>query len=122
MRRTGVLVAVVVLSVGVLMAAQPFTQGWGSKVTASTTTARIAQLSLNELSVENAGTVEVRCLVNCTTNQFNLALTNTTAGTLMAIPIRGGSIYTFSADAHGVIREFCYATTNSTAVLYLGGF
>ena len=122
MKKTVVTVAMVALSVAVLMAAQPWTQGWGSKVTASTTTARIAQLSLNELSIENKGAVDARCLVNCTTNEFNLALTNTTAGTLMAIPIAAGSIYTFSAEAHGVIREFCYATTNGTAALYLGGY
>jgi hypothetical protein len=121
-KTVAVTVVMVALSVAALIAAQPYTKGWGSKVTASTVTARIAQLSLNELSIENRGLVDARCLVNCTTNEFNMALTNTTEGTLMAIPIAAGSIYTFSSEAHGVIRQFCYATTNSTADLYLGGY
>lgn len=121
MNRRTVLMAVLtaVLSVAVLVLAAPYTTSWGREVTASTTTARISEIALNTLSAYNKGSDTVYVLLNSTTNEFNVALTNTTG--LTPVPIPAGEIYNWDMQGKGVIYSFCYATTNSTADVYFGG-
>lgn len=119
MKKMGVMAAMVGLSVAIVVIAAPYTTGWGRQVTASSTTTRIASVSLNLLSVENRGSETVYVLVNATTNEFNVAITNTSG--LTPVPVPAGGIYTFDMATKGVIYSFCYATTNSTADVYFGG-
>ena len=90
----------------------------GGKILAATTTPQeLAGFTANSVSVYNTGAVTLFCLVDCTTNDFTTRLA---AGTTLPIP--AGTSYTFNAETQTSIERLWYATTNSTAEVFVGRY
>jgi len=91
--------------------------GWGKVVSATTTPQIIDGFTANEVSVYNSGTERVFVLANTTTNTMTSAI-----ATNIAIPINGGTSYTFDANARDQISNVGVATTNSTSTVLIAAY
>jgi len=103
------------LAVGVLSA--PWGSGWGWSGTVSTNTVYQTMSPVNQLSVNNSGSVLLFCQVNTASNQLWTAATN---GTAVVIP--PDVSFTFDCAAREQIVSVSLVTTNSSVTAYVAGF
>ena len=87
--------------------------GEGNQATAGATTAQWtpSKSGANSLAVDVEGTVDVYCLVNCTTDEFD---TLHAAG--KSIKVRQNMPFTFYGDQLTNIKNVCYKAASDSAV------
>ena len=117
MKKTAFILSAVLI-VGLALVALARVNSFGGKLTASTTTAQVTGISADWISiaVDASAGGDVFVKVDCTTNAFNTALA---AGTVTAVA--PGNSHVWPAGPKTVITNFCYATTNSTALFRWSG-
>jgi len=108
----------IILVAGFALLALARISAYGREITATTTTARIADLSLDWISVvvDTGQTNTAYFLPDVTTNAFNTALA---AGE--AVALKGGESHMWPAAPKTVITSICYSTTNGTASFRISG-
>ena len=110
------LVTALVCTLGSFCYAELFGTGFGKIVTATTTIVQLTGFQANKVTVYNSSGADVFVTVDTTTNSLLAAsVTN-------AIAIPSGVSFTFDTATKDVIFKLNYATTNSTAVLYIACF
>jgi len=95
-----------------------FSTGFGSRITATTTPAKLDGFTANQGALVNQDSTNyIFVLANTDTNTL---ATRITAGT--AIPVPPNSSWTFDCNGKDHVYNICYATTNGTASADFGSF
>jgi hypothetical protein len=114
--------AVCILVASYLLA-QQISVGYGKKIIASATPENVVLLSgtniayAGSVSIYNAGSNEVYCLMNCTIGEFT-SLLNTTN----AICIPGNMTYTFAKIAPRQINNVVIGSLGPVSVVYIAAY
>ena len=96
----------------------PYSMGYGKVVAVTPAAQALTGFSVTSLSVNNSSTNLVYVLVNTNTNQLNAAVSGSTA-----VPIPGGTTFTFASKDANPITSLCIVSSDATTnTCYVAGF